>query len=432
MRKILIVLLLGVFSVSISAQTNAERITLKNGSVLSGYICSQIPGQDMIFKSYISEIYISDPDSYILKPYEMKVSELPDAWKKWVNENPQSVNRIGDTESVTMYDILRKETDPSYQPSTVNMNDIQNLQCVRILEKGHILKCLDLKDTDYSVPASDIRLISRTTRGREILSGIIDVIETLDGKVIEGQIISQIPGDKISLATQDGLIEVIASEDIAKQKRKPLSKSQGIIEQSQFKDIIVTENGSYTGIIIEQNFVDNPMFCILQDSEGKKHKVDLISVKALKKEINQDYKLIRDIILADNEFSINGHSANIVTYKPEVSQTDGDIVVVSFKREDIVELNLSEINNQLNLRFKKRENNDFSLIMWESMNTKFKRKNTEFDMPFSYKQLVESTKSVKRAISPNNMVELTFEVSTSGYYLLYNSRDKIGLVVYIK
>ncbi len=427
MRKIFVLLCLincGIVSAQI-----AEQVTLKNGSVLSGYIYSQTPGKELIFKSVRSEIVIQSPGTYSVETYEINVLDLSDAWKGWVKENPQMVSKVDDYSYITLHDISVVGENEELSSSIMELGDIVCLKQVRILERGQALRCLDLNEACYRIPMNEVEMISRMPRSEEMLSGMVDVIETMEGDVYEGQILQQIPGVEIHLLNGQGVIDVISLDKVRSQKRKTLNPGQNMFAQSQFLDVIVKEDESeLSGIVIEQNFFANPRFLVLQDKAGNRHKEITSKLVSIGKIINTDYAPIVDVILGDNEYLVNGQQASEAVVMEQESYSDGESSILQVQKgAKGVTLTFDEIEGRITLAFKEREHNDFVLVTLSA-----KKINERKKVGFTYEELVKAIQPSACSLSPNKTVELKFDVHAPGNYLLYNQRENIGLYVYVK
>lgn len=99
------------------------------------------------------------------------------------------------------------------------------------------------------------------------MTGLIDVVALRTGEKYEGQIIEQIPGERIRLLKNDGIVEVINAGQIAFQQKKKLNPNQSLFEQSPLLDVVCIKKDEDTGIIVEQNYGGRKGARLFIDSE---------------------------------------------------------------------------------------------------------------------------------------------------------------------
>ena len=208
-----------------------ETVVLKNGSVLEGYISVQHPGKDIIFFAEKATVYIPVKQVKSVLEYDIEIETLSDPWKAWVGDNPLLVKTVRGSKFLQMTDIILVET-PLYS----NWNVVPRK--VRILEKGEVIKYLDFTPNSYYLDWKDIQAIKRAPRATTDLTGLIDVVALRTGEKYEGQIIEQIPGERIRLLKNDGIVEVINAGQIAFQQKKKLNPNQSLFEQSPLLDVV--------------------------------------------------------------------------------------------------------------------------------------------------------------------------------------------------
>lgn len=258
-----------------------ETVVLKNGSVLEGYISVQHPGKDIIFFAEKATVYIPVKQVKSVLEYDIEIETLSDPWKAWVGDNPLLVKTVRGSKFLQMTDIILAETaenDTVVLDSAVvretntplysNWNVVPRK--VRILEKGEVIKYLDFTPNSYYLDWKDIQAIKRAPRATTDLTGLIDVVALRTGEKYEGQIIEQIPGERIRLLKNDGIVEVINAGQIAFQQKKKLNPNQSLFEQSPLLDVVCIKKDEDTGIIVEQNYggEKEPGYLLIQNERG--------------------------------------------------------------------------------------------------------------------------------------------------------------------
>lgn len=172
----------------------------------------------------------------------------------------------------------------------------------------------DGKKTTYLL--EDILAIERVTRSEDELSGIVDIIETKDGNTYKGQIVKQIMGKSIHLQEDNDSvhIRIIKNADIARQRREKFNQKQSLFAQSPFLDIVITEEKQYSGIIVLQDYGSDevPSFLCVEDFDGEQHKVDIESIKKIKRESNSSYDPLMVFKVGEEDVFFNRTLATVV------------------------------------------------------------------------------------------------------------------------
>lgn len=445
MRKFLLIALLSICAGTVCGQP-AEKITLEDGSVLSGYIYKQIPGQDLIFFAEKAEICVPADCVFAMENREVGVETLSGEWSEWCSGHPCSVKNINDKKVVLLSSFIDRRADNARQvirlgehPRDIVASDRAadiNVQSVRLLEKGDRFRYLDLQPAYYGIDFSAVVKIERTPRKNTELSGIIDVIET-EAETFEGQIVGQIPGKYILLATEEGVTEVIANNRIVSQKRKPLNPHQSLFEQSRFVDVISGQNNAvYRGILVEQNYgnAKTPGFVVLQDREGKTHREERKYITALFKEPNNDYNPVYDVILGKGEIRINGTMTGLVAVeklslgrKAGKTYTKPEQVLAVVAPENVASVKAKEAKSVV-LELSATDSDDFRMVAL----VEGKGKDGTLYETFTYEEYFDGKTAVNKTVSPNNTMRIEFEMPAPGLYVIYNQMDNIAAVCEIE
>jgi len=261
-----------------------QKVTLKNGSVLNGYIQQQDGIDKMTFHTDNAVIWVSK-DLVSVTSNQVAENLLPDAWKEWAKKN----------------DAL-ESTD---QGSFVEMNDIKYLpganlgdsvvKQVKVLEYGVYVKYLELSPNSYVISWKDIESIKADRRPKNQLSGINRIYQLRNGKKYEGQYAGE-SDNQLSLYQKNGIMMSFLLDDVVNQKYQPANPNQSIFEQSELIDIIkTTDDESIRGIIIEidySNDSDSKNYLLVNMESNIVQKIKLSDVKELSKEDNPKYNPI--------------------------------------------------------------------------------------------------------------------------------------------
>ena len=91
--------------------TIVQKLVLKNGSELEGYISKQRPGSNFTFVAEKAVIYMPGTEVKNIFDNEIKIKDLSPAWIKWAEKN-DAFQGIGDDRVLTLSNIVtEKKTD---------------------------------------------------------------------------------------------------------------------------------------------------------------------------------------------------------------------------------------------------------------------------------------------------------------------------------
>lgn len=404
--KIVIMILLSVTTIA-NAQI-VQKLQLKNGSVLEGYISKQRPGKDLVFKSERATIYMPGNQVKSYGEYMVKVSELETKWAKWAEENDAFVG-LNDNRTFTFNDIVTENG---------------TIARVRVLEKGAKVKYLDMSPREHVLKWDTIVVLTADKRPKTLLSGINRVYKLKDGTEHEGQYVEEVPGKTLSLFTDDGVVEVCQTKDVMKYIMKGIHPTQSMLEQSPLLDIVDVKNSStIRGIIIEQNYGTNPNddYLLIQREDGGTQSVKVKDVQEFRKEENKKYSPKYDILLNEKELVVNRMQTNSLEVKEEGSfillPSDYCLVVIDRKlpeTEVIVETRLANAS----------QNPTLDIVKVTKFETGKGRKKKTF-LGFSYEDIVKtSITPIKVETSVNATTRLEYKIREEGLYVIYFSDEK--------
>ena len=254
--------------------TIVQKLFLKNGSELEGYISMQRPGENFTFTTERAIIHMADTNVQSIVPQEISIKDLSAEWVKWAEQNDAFIG-IGDNRKLLLNDIITKNNT--------------TIKRVRILERGAKIKYLEIGNNNYSLNWNAIALIKIEKRPKTALSGIDRTYKTIDGREFTGQYVEEVPGQTLSLYREtDEVVEVFKTTDVVKYSMHKINPKQTIFEQSELLDIIRLKNGSLMkGIIIEQNFNDkqpSEAYLLLQMESGITQSIKLADIEEYRKE----------------------------------------------------------------------------------------------------------------------------------------------------
>ena len=281
------IILLSLLSVMIGNTVNGriyERLRLKDGSIIEGYITSQKPGKTICFHAERTQ-YVVKADRYKVIDRDVSVEELSSGWKEWMEENPRAVKVEDGKRCLTLSRLAVKERDAVDSVAV-------DTAWVRITERGAMLKYVDVTARDCTLGIDEVKVLERVAREENMRSGLNDVIETVDGTVCEGQIVEQRIGESIRLLGQDGVTRVIMLRDIATQRKQPNNAGQDIFEQTPFVDVIDTGKEKTEGIVTYQKYgtAREKAYLYVLCEDRREHRVEIADIREMRKVENEKYK----------------------------------------------------------------------------------------------------------------------------------------------
>ena len=411
-RKTALATLVIMGFIQLSAQVSTfETVLLKNGSVLEGYISRQRPGESFSFMAEKAILFMPMKEVKDIITREVPVNELPPVWYKWA-ENNSAINE-------------RKQTFTFSDITTLNHVTFS----VRLLEKGEIIKYLDLSPHTFTLNWDTIQLVKKERRDKLALSGTNDVLLLNNGQTLEGQIVEQIPGKSLKLIKQDGLVEVIDLLNVSKMSITKMNSDQSLFEQYPTIDILhLDDNSELKGLIVERNLGEKEDDCylVVETEKGTRHTVKTNKVKEYYKEINTLYKPETDILIKEGDFLINRQHAvksSVIEEKKMLSlSTDTTNIFLhkdSLPKGIIIETYLPGITSK-----------DITLVKINSyrINSKNVRKG------FTYESMVKnSIAATEIKTSANKTTRIIYpSISTPGLYALYLQEKKEAYLFYVR
>ena len=314
MKKIVVLMLL----VFVLLQVNAvvvQKVYLKNGSVLNGYIQKQDKNDNITFRSESAIICVSGQNATTTERV-YKVSDLDKKWIEWAEKN-EAFNGVGDSRTLTLNEVIFNHSNSyDFTDSVAVIDDAgvfenefkishPSVMKVRVLEKGLKIKYLELTPNTYNFSWDDIESVKADKREKTALSGIDRIYQLKNGQEVRGQYAGE-SYNTLSLYTNSGMVETFDIDNVTKYFYKPLNPNQDIIEQSELVDVVRTKsNGTYRGIIVERNFADGSNYLIIQQQTGASQMLKFADVTEYTKEENAEFKPKFDVLLKEGEVVIN-------------------------------------------------------------------------------------------------------------------------------
>lgn len=396
-----------------------ERIILKNGSVLEGYISNQHPGKDITFLSERSTVYLPSSEVKSMDIREYNLEDVSAEWQNWAKENG-AIRHDGKKSVFKLAHIVR-------QAGSKEKLDIRN---VRILEQGAVVKYLDLSLDTFFFDWKDVEAIERDKRDKAQLNGLNDLILLKSSlKELEGQIIRQVPGELVSLLKTDGVVEVLKQEQIIRQKKVKINPEQSLFEQSQLLDIVRIEDGrSIKGIVVDQYYGTDkePGYLLVQTSAGETKKVEHKDIREMQREENPEYKEKKDILLNKGDLYINRKPVTNA-----IMEEDEELITILPESVPVV-LSLDSLHQELVVET--RLENEYDVEGWLLLPVSPKPINKkESRNGFTYKEMITNgIHYTSKETSVNGTTRLVYPLTTPGYYVVYAMKGKRIILCLIK
>lgn len=415
-------------------EQNIESVELYDGSVLEGYISEQCPGKSMAFSACRATIIVPEKAVASITEQSVDYASLSPEWKRWADASSKG------KQGITLSDISFANSWKTGADSAGTQGALPKYlrvspHKVRVLEKGAMVKYLDLNPQTYQLDWKDVKYVRRSPRPALMLNGLNEVIRVKDnGAEHAGEIVEQVLGKQIRLLKKDGMIEVINSSQITSMRKEKLNPEQDMFAQAPLLDIVYTRSGnSLTGIIMEQNFVnakERPAFLTVQTKDGDSRFIPYTDVEKYGRQVNKDYKPLTDVILDDTTKLINRKE---VRYTPFEQDKEGFLYAKDQKGVVVLERDSLENGQDMHLEVKNLPGmTDLSLIRATEKRVVERKKET-IKIGFTYENFaLYSTRAARQAVSVNGTCKMTFAVNAPGWYVIYSPRARQGILCQVK
>lgn len=316
MKRLIFYVALTILYISMANAVVVQKVHLKNGSVLNGYIQKQDKNDNITFRSESAIICVSGKNATTTERV-YKVSDLDKKWIEWAEKN-DAFNGIGDSRTLTLNEVIFNQSNSYDDNDSIAVvdddmrlfeNDFKishpSVMKVRVLEKGLKIKYLELTPNTYNFSWEDIESIKADKREKTALSGIDRIYQLKNGQEVRGQYAGE-SYNTLSLYTNSGMVETFDIDNVIKYFYKPVNPNQDIIEQSELIDVVRTKNnGTFRGIIVERNFAEGSNYLIIQQQTGASQMLKFADITEYTKEENAEYKPKYDVLLKEGEVVIN-------------------------------------------------------------------------------------------------------------------------------
>lgn len=440
MKKLLLSIILAT-ALSYAHAIVVQKVFLKNGTELNGYIQQQDGKGNITFRSdnalvCISGINASTPERVY------SIGQLPKEWVDWATKN-DAFKGAGNERTLTLNDItftktasnepadsaaVDEEDETSKKGSNGNtfsktfLNTHSSVSMVKVLEKGVVVKYLELTPSTYYFTWDDVDRIVADKRPKTMLSSIDRIYQLADGREVRGQYAGE-SKNTLSLYTSDGMVETYDIDKVSKYFYKPVNPNQNIFEQSPLLDVVKTKAGEYRGVIVERNFTKGNYYLVLQQQSGSSQSIKFADIITMSKEPNSGYKPQTDIILKNGEVLINRIHADSVN----VTRKGSNLVLADSNIKVALEGGTTKITLEYNNPQKKSADN---LILVRLTNTSNGKKAVYgFSTDIFEMKKYSSTHS---ETSVNNTTKVEYTIPGQGSYAFYDQETKKAMPFTVK
>lgn len=413
MKKYMILLLVSAISMAAQAIV-VQKVYLKNGSVLSGYIQKQDDNGLLTVATQEALICLKGTDANISNEQNYQESTLSKEWINWAEKHDALQGNKGNR-TLQLADVHAKNGKTSYK--------------VYIMESGITTKFLEITPNTYQVKWKDVISIKGDKRPKTALSGIDRIYQLKNGSQYEGQYAEE-TDSTLSLYMPNGSVRSFKLNDVVKYTFKPVCATQDIFEQSPLIDIVKSNNGSEVrGIIIEQNYSSNKNsenYVLVRQESGAIQSIKVSDISETRKEENQKYNPQIDILLKPGQVMINREEATFV----KTTEENDEIILDSINNKIQIAMGANN-STRISVEYRVEDNGStdiYQLIKAEKAT--IKKANI---YRFTYKDLVNSVyRAVKTETSVNHTTKAKYVVGGNGVFVLYDTKHKKAITFIVK
>lgn len=415
MKKILSLI---AFALTFASTANAiivQRIYLKDGSFLSGYIQKQDANGDLTFHSDNAEICLKNSETTISNEKNYNVKDLSKSWVDWAERN-EEFEGVGDNRSLMLADVTSKS---------------KTVSKVKILERGEVVKYLEMTPNIYMIPWKNVVSIKGEKRSKTALSGINRIYQLKTGQEFEGQYAEE-NDSMLTLYLNNGIRQSFNINDVVKYTFRPINPNQDIFAQSELLNIVKTKNGAETkGIIIEQNYTSNKdteNYFLVQQQSGAIQSIKLSDIIETRKEENPNYSPKFDILLKEGDVVINRQE--VVQIK--VKDINNEIVLDSISEKVVINYDQNN-NTKLTVEYRNANGTNTEAFQVVKVGKRYDKKEKKDVYGFSYRELVNATiRPVSLETSVNHTTKAEYIIGGKGLFALYDAKNKKAMPFIIK
>lgn len=392
-----------------------QKIYLKDGSVLSGYIQKQDDNGNLTIHSDVAEICLKSSQAVISNEKNYTVGELDKNWVEWAEKN-EAFDGTGNQRTLYLADVTSKS---------------KTVAKVKIIERGELVRYLEMSPDIYTIPWKDVLAIKGEKRCKTALSGINRIFQLKSGMEFEGQYAEE-TDSLLTLYLNNGIRQSFKINDVIKYTFRPINPNQDIFAQSELLNIVKTKNGNETkGIIIEQNYTsakDSENYFLVQQPSGAIQSIKVSDILETRKEENPKFDPKFDVLLKEGEVLINRQEVVMtgITEKGENSVLDSLSEKVVIKKDP-------QNNTRVTVEYRNANGANIEAYQVVKVNKIENKKEKKTMYGVSYRDLVNSTiRPVSVETSVNHTTKAEYIVGGQGTFALYDAKNKKAIPFIIK
>ena len=392
-----------------------QKIYLKDGSVLSGYIQKQDDNGNLTIHSDVAEICLKSSQATISNEKNYTVGEPDKNWVEWAEQN-EAFEGTGNQRTLYLADVTSKS---------------KTVAKVKIIERGELVRYLEMSPDIYTIPWKDVLAIKGEKRCKTALSGINRIFQLKSGMEFEGQYAEE-TDSLLTLYLNNGIRQSFKINDVIKYTFRPINPNQDIFAQSELLNIVKTKNGNETkGIIIEQNYTsakDSENYFLVQQPSGAIQSIKVSDILETRKEENPKFDPKFDVLLKEGEVLINRQEVVMtgITEKGENSVLDSLSEKVVIKKDP-------QNNTRVTVEYRNANGANIEAYQVVKVNKIENKKEKKTMYGVSYRDLVNSTiRPVSVETSVNHTTKAEYIVGGQGTFALYDAKNKKAIPFIIK
>ena len=415
MKKILSIMVAALAIAGSAEAVIVQKIYLKDGSVLSGYIQKQDDNGNLTIHSDVAEICLKSSQATISNEKNYTVGELDKNWVEWAEKN-EAFEGTGNQRTLYLADVTSKS---------------KTVAKVKIIERGELVRYLEMSPDIYTIPWKDVLAIKGEKRCKTALSGINRIFQLKSGMEFEGQYAEE-TDSLLTLFLNNGIRQSFKINDVIKYTFRPINPNQDIFAQSELLNIVKTKNGNETkGIIIEQNYTsakDSENYFLVQQPSGAIQSIKVSDILETRKEENPKFDPKFDVLLKEGEVLINRQEVVMtgITEKGENSVLDSLSEKVVIKKDP-------QNNTRVTVEYRNANGANIEAYQVVKVNKIENKKEKKTIYGVSYRDLVNSTiRPVSIETSVNHTTKAEYIVGGQGTFALYDAKNKKAIPFIIK
>ena len=415
MKKILSIVVAALAIAGSAEAVIVQKIYLKDGSVLSGYIQKQDDNGNLTIHSDVAEICLKSSQATISNEKNYTERELDKNWVEWAEKN-EAFEGTGNQRTLYLADVTSKS---------------KTVAKVKIIERGELVRYLEMSPDIYTIPWKDVLAIKGEKRCKTALSGINRIFQLKSGMEFEGQYAEE-TDSLLTLYLNNGIRQSFKINDVIKYTFRPINPNQDIFAQSERLNIVKTKNGNETkGIIIEQNYTsakDSENYFLVQQPSGAIQSIKVSDILETRKEENPKFDPKFDVLLKEGEVLINRQEVVVtgITEKGENSVLDSLSEKVVIKKDP-------QNNTRVTVEYRNANGANIEAYQVVKVNKIENKKEKKTMYGVSYRDLVNSTiRPVSVETSVNHTTKAEYIVGGQGTFALYDAKNKKAIPFIIK